>query len=82
MPVATHLAAWTEWFTEHRFLGNAAWQWLALLGVLLGGFLVGKVASFILERQGRRLKDRLPVLAMLLQCLQRPVGLLVLSGEL
>jgi len=82
MTSAGMLAAWTDWLTDVAFLGNAVWQWLALLGVVLGSFVVGKVVSFILARQARRLQDRLTVASMLLRCLEGPVTLLALAGGL
>ncbi len=39
------------------FLGNSLWQWLALLGILLASFVVGKTVAFFLERHGAKLRD-------------------------
>jgi hypothetical protein len=43
--------------TDLQFLGNTLWQWLTLLGVLLGSLVVGKIISFILQHQAKRLDE-------------------------
>ena len=54
------LLAWAR----GTFLGNAVWQWLGLLGVLLAGLVVGKVLAFALTGQARRLKTGGPGTAL------------------
>jgi len=78
------LAAATNWFYDETFLNNEPWRWLSLLGVLLAGFVVGKIAAFSLERQSDRLRkdDRMTVVGMLLRSLARPVTLLALAAAL
>lgn len=71
---------WTGFFVR-EFMGIELWRWAALLGVILTGFIVGKIASFFLERQAERLRqrDRLQVLHMLLSSMAGPVTLLALG---
>ncbi|MCK4275285.1 MAG: mechanosensitive ion channel, partial [Phycisphaerae bacterium] len=78
------LASWTDVLTESKFVGNTLVQWLGLLGVLLGSFIVGKIVSFVLGRQGKRLEQREKVylLAATLRSLAGPAGLLILAGGL
>ncbi|MBL7134955.1 MAG: mechanosensitive ion channel family protein [Phycisphaerae bacterium] len=81
---STVLAGYIDWFYDETFLNNEPWRWLSLLGVLLGGFVVGKVVAFSLERQSQRLRegDRMTVVGMLLRSLARPVTLLLLAAAL
>jgi len=78
------LGAWHDFLTGNRFLGNSIAQWLGLLPVLLGAFVAGQVAAFLLGRQATRLQERgrEGVVSMLLQCMVRPVKLLALAGGL
>jgi len=78
------MPAWIEFFQERAFLGNKLWQWLALLGILLLSFGVGKVVSFVLQRQGQRIgaAAHLRLLGMLLRSLSGPAGMLILAGGL
>ncbi len=82
MTTTNVLAAWTDVFVKSRFLGNTLWQWLALLGVLLGSFVIGRVVSFFLDRQGRRLEERLQLISTLLRSASRPASLVILAGGL
>jgi len=81
---ATQPAKQADLFTivDGKFLGNTVWQWLALLGLLLAGFVVGRVIAFILRRQADRFDQagRLQVLGMLLRCMAGPEKLLALAG--
>jgi len=43
--------------SDSTFLGNGVWQWLALLGILLASFVVGKTVAFFLERHGAKLRE-------------------------
>ena len=72
------------WFFDEKFLNNEPWRWASLLGVLLGGFVVGKIVTFWLGRQSRRLRqdERPALLAMLLHSLAGPVTLLTLAAAL
>lgn len=78
------LAAWTDVLVKEKFLGNELWRWLALLGALLASLVLGKIVSFILEHQAKRLakQERLPLVAMVLQGMAGPVKLLFLAGGL
>ncbi len=78
------LASWTDVLTESKFVGNTLVQWLGLLGVLLGSFIVAKIVSFVLGRQGKRLEQREKgyLLAAMLRSLAGPAGLLILAGGL
>ncbi len=78
------LASWLEHFTEFRLLNNELWRWVALFGVLLGSLIVGKIISFALQHQARRMKDaeRTPLLATLLTSVAGPITLLILAGGL
>jgi len=72
------------WFFDWKFINNEPWRWLALLGVLLAGFVTGKIVAFVLDHQSRHLRDRgrSTVTAMLLSSLARPVTLLALAASL
>ncbi len=85
MTTATLAASiWTDWLFEVRFLENAVWQWLALLGALLVAFVVGKVVAFALGRQGERLRQsgRAPAVGTILSGMSRPSVMLALAGGL
>ncbi|MDY6914130.1 MAG: mechanosensitive ion channel [Planctomycetota bacterium] len=73
--------AWTDWLIETKFLNNELWRWLALLGVLLVGLLVGKVVSLLLQKHGQVLCDRQKswLLGRLLRSLSGPVTMLALA---
>ncbi len=78
------LASWAEAFTGTKHMGNELWRWLALLGLLLGALIVGKVISFSLYRQAKRLEaaGRAPLMGMLLKAVAGPIVLLLLAGAL
>lgn len=78
------LAAWTDFLFGGKFLGNELWRWAVLLVVLLGSLVVGKVISFFLQRQARRLQQwpALGVLRLLLKSFAGPVTMLVLAAGL
>ena len=80
---SSQLAETHSWLTG-TFLNNTLWQWLALFGLLLAGFVAGRIIAFFLQRQAERLDrtDRLAVLGMLLRCLAGPVKMLLLAGAL
>jgi len=46
------------WLTQDIWLGNAPWQWGALLAVILGGMIIGKLISFLLIRHADHLANR------------------------
>ena len=73
-----------NWFLDWTFLNNAPWRWLALMGTLLGGFVVGKIVAVSLEKQAKRFggDSRRATLGMLMNSLARPVNLLALAGAL
>lgn len=78
----TLLATWTGFVTEAKFLNNEVWRWLVLLGLVLAGFVLGKVFSYFLSRQAQRLErsQKLPTLGMLIRSASGPAMLLVLVG--
>jgi len=78
------LGAWTEFFTEAKYMGNELWRWLAMFGLLLGGLIAGKIIGFFLQRQAARLKadSRAQLLATFLESLAGPATLLILAGAM
>lgn len=53
------MAATNFWaFWDYVFLYNPVWKWLAVLGLLLGGLVLGKTLSFLLDKQQQRLTAR------------------------
>jgi len=71
-------------FTEKRFMGNELWRWGALFGLLLGSLVAGKMISFVLHHQARRLAraGKARPLSTFLESLAGPSGLLLLAGGL
>lgn len=73
---------WLSVFTEWRFLDNALWQWLALLGVILAAMVVGKIVSMILLHGAGRM-DAIPekfiVTSMFAKALVGPLSLFALA---
>jgi len=82
--MAVLAAWWSDWFFEPVFLGNEVWRWLALLGALLAAFVVGKVVSFMLARQGARMQKpgEPSALGQVLDSLSRPSVMVALAGGL
>ncbi|MFW6066528.1 MAG: mechanosensitive ion channel family protein [Planctomycetota bacterium] len=80
MASAHMLAAWYD----IQFLNNKLWQWTFLLGLVLGSLIVGRLLSFFLEAQVRRLRDkeRLPLLAIAIHSADGPIRALLLAGAL
>jgi MscS family membrane protein len=78
------LAAWYSVFTDIQFLSNKLWQWVLLLGLVLGALIVGRILSFILQVQVRRLRDkgRLPLLAIVTNAADGPMRAVLLAGAL
>lgn len=78
------LADWWSFLTDWRFLGNRAWQWLTLLGVLLGSLGIGRLVSFFLTHQADRLERRggSAVMQLLVRSMARPAAMLTLAGGL
>ena len=73
------------WMMEASFMGNHAWQWSALLGTILGAFVVGKVISYALLLQAKRMdsiENRWRVLSALAKSLARPISLGMLAAGL
>jgi MscS family membrane protein len=70
-----------QWLWDAEFLGNAAWQWLALAGALLGGMIVGKIAAMVISRQADRFEARegFVITGKFLRCIERPLVLVLLS---
>ncbi len=77
-------ATWWDGLNTGTFLQNSLWQWLGLLGVLLGSLVVGKIAAWILDRQGRRFIDhtKLHLLGLLLRAMARTTTMLAIAGGL
>ncbi len=71
------------WY-EYRYLGNALWQWVTLLGILLVTLAAARIVSFLLSRYARRLiaQQRLVGVAMTARSLAGPAALLILAGGL
>ena len=71
-------------FWDQQYLANEVWRWLALFGVVLVSVVLGRVVSWILSGQSRRLKaaGRMPVVQVLLNSAVGPTRLLVLGGGL
>ena len=67
--------------SEGLFLGNSLWQWLALLGILLASFVVGKTVAFLLERHGAKLRDsgRLRVVGRIFGFVAGPIKMFCLA---
>ena len=70
--------------TEEKFMSNELWRWGALLGLLLGALIVGKILSFYLKRRGSNMKasGRGQFLGTLLESLAGPIGVLLVSAAL
>ena len=81
MTARTMLIADSVMFWQQKFLGNEPWRWIALVGVLLGGLVVGKAISFFLDRRAARLEavEGFELTARLLRCVEKPVALLALA---
>lgn len=81
MTARTMLIADSVMFWQQKFLGNEPWRWLALVGVLLGGLVVGKAIAFFLDRRAARLEavEGFELTARLLRCIEKPVALLALA---
>ena len=60
----------SAWY-DLSFANNPLWKWAALLGVLIATFVIGKIISFFLNRQGQWLIDRKTLAAVggALRCL-------------
>lgn len=83
MIAATQTAtAWWSVFWEWRFLDNALWQWMALLGVIVAAMVVGKIVSLILLHGAKRM-DMIPekfiVTSMFARSMAGPVSLFALA---
>jgi len=65
-------------------LHNPIWKWAALLGIVLAGFIIGKIVCFALDRQARWLQaaKRSGILHLFLTALSRPVSMAVLGVAL
>jgi len=65
-------------------MSNELWRWAALLGLLLGALIVGKILSFFLKRRGGDIKasGRGQFLGTLLESLAGPVNVLLVSAAL
>jgi MscS family membrane protein len=75
-------AAWFDFMTETQFLGNALWQWAALLGVLLLSLVTGKIVSFFLLHSARRMDeipDRFILLSLFVKAMAPPLSLMTLA---
>jgi len=78
------LSSFLDWLSTARPLDNALWQWGALLGLVLGSLVVGKIISFLLLHRADRLSE-VPgwrTLELTIRCVHRPVMLLLLAGGL
>jgi len=67
-----------------RFLGNPLWKYVLLLLSVLAGLIVARIAKYILETHGERLKknDRTVFLGLALKSLGPPMMLFGLAGGL
>ncbi len=78
------MIASTEWhrFWEYEFLGNAVWQWAALLGMILVAMITGKIVSSFFLRSAKKM-DAIPhrfiVLGLVAKALAAPISLLALA---
>ena len=72
-----------NWYAA-EFLNNPLWSWAALFGALVATLAVGRLISFILAAHGGKLVDggRFVALGMVLRCLAKPAGLIILAGGL
>jgi len=74
-----------DYWTGKSFMGNHAWQWAALFGTILGAFVVGKVISYALLLQAKRMdaiENRWQLLSALAKSLARPISLGMLAAGL
>jgi len=78
------LAQTTQPWYEAKYLNNEVWQWAVLLGVLIATFVIGKVVSFFLNRQGQWLsqRKRFGAAGLVLSALSAPAALLIFAGGL
>lgn len=69
------------WY-DLSFASNPLWKWAALLVVLIATFVIGKIISFFLNRQGQWLmgRKRLAAVGAALRCLSGPASLLVFAA--
>lgn len=69
---------------RQTYLSNPLWAWLALVGLLAGAVLVGRMLSFVFARYGRMLiqRDRGRLLGLFLQALAGPITLLLAAGAM
>ena len=70
---------------NNLYLGNDVFQWLGLVGMLLGILIVGKVFSYVMQAQSKRLiarSGKSTILGLMLNCLSKPGALLVFAGGL
>ncbi len=84
LPLAqTTQAAGEAWY-HVEFLNNAIWQWAVLLGVLLVTFVVGRIISFVLINQGKRLTEgkRFTAVGMIISSIAKPAALLIFAAGL
>ncbi len=78
------LAQTSESWYAAEYLSNHVWQWAVLLGVLIATFVIGKVVSFFLNRQGQWLsqRERFGAVGLVLSALSAPAALLIFAGGL
>jgi len=71
------------WYAA-EFLNNELWRWAALLGVLIGTFVTGKITSYLLARQSRWMlaHDRFGTVALVLRALSNPAAMFIFAGGL
>ncbi|MHC4562143.1 MAG: mechanosensitive ion channel family protein [Planctomycetota bacterium] len=64
-----------------EILDNRLWQWLALLGVLLGSMIAGRIISYGLLGRANRLRERpgWETLEILLRAIEKPAILLLVG---
>jgi len=69
---------------NYPIIHNPLWKWGALLVVLLGTFVLGRIVTFLLNRQGRRLEERehLEILRVLFHSAAKPVQMVFFAGGL
>lgn len=80
---ATQPGAALPWrLSEEMFLGNPLWKWVAVVVVLVGAVLLGRLISYGLARRGRALErsNKARLLGLTLQSWAGPISLLMIAG--
>ena len=71
-------------FWRYGFRGNEVWRFALLMGVILGTLIVGRIASFSINRSARQMEryEHMAIMRLFLRCLSRPaaVGIFATCG--